>query len=85
MLAEKYATSDPEHIFMLRQLDKFMCGHNGFIAGGCLKNLFNHEKIKDIDVFFKSQDDFTAAWLSYGYTEDDLYIEKVTETISSSN
>ena len=26
MLAEKYATSDPEHIFMLRQLDKFMCG-----------------------------------------------------------
>ena len=53
MSAEKYLTSDPEHIFMLRQLDKFMSGHNGFIAGGCFKNLFNHEKIKDIDVFFK--------------------------------
>ena len=26
MIAEKYLTSDPEHIFMLRQLDKFMCG-----------------------------------------------------------
>ena len=29
MLAEKYLTSDPEHIFMLWQLDKFMSGHNG--------------------------------------------------------
>lgn len=51
MIAEKYFTSYPEHIFMLRQLDKFMSGHSGFIAGGCFKNLFNHEKIKDIDVF----------------------------------
>ena len=85
MIVEKYLTSDPEHIFMLRQLDKFMSGHNGFIAGGCFKNLFNHEKIKDIDVFFKTQDDFTAAWSSYRYTENDVCIEKITETISSSN
>ena len=70
MIAEKYLTSDTEHIFMLRQLDKFMSGHNGFIAGGCFKNLFNHEKIKDVDVFFKTQDDFTAACKSLSNSKD---------------
>lgn len=57
----KYIISDPEHIFILRQLDKFMIGHRGFIAGGCFKNLFNNEPIKDIDVFFRSENDFNNA------------------------
>lgn len=50
--------SDPEHIFALRQLDKFMVNHRGFIAGGCFKNLFNGERIKDVDVFFRDSADF---------------------------
>ena len=55
---EKWTKSDPEHIFSLRQLDKFMVNHRGFIAGGCFKNLFNGEHIKDIDVFFLDNADF---------------------------
>ena len=79
MIAEKYLTSDPEHIFMLRQLDKFMSGHNDFIAGGCFKNLFNHEKIKDIDVFFKNQDDFNATCMHLSNNEDFvLYMSLIT-------
>lgn len=50
--------SDPYHIFALRQLDKFMVNHHGFIAGGCFKNLFNGERIKDVDVFFRDNADF---------------------------
>lgn len=61
MTDEKYIISAPEHIFALRQLDKFMSEHNGFIAGGCFKNLFNSERIKDVDVFFRSSRDFTAS------------------------
>lgn len=53
--------SDPEHIFALRQLDKFMVNHRGFIAGGCFKNLFNGERIKDVDVFFRDRADFHGA------------------------
>lgn len=42
-------------------LDKFLIGHKGFIAGGCFKNIFNKEKIKDIDVFFENETDFLEA------------------------
>ena len=42
-------------------LDEFMTGHKGFICGGCFKNIFNHEKVKDLDIFFKSQTDFDEA------------------------
>lgn len=66
----KYITSDPDHIFALRQLDKFMIGHNGFIAGGCFKNIFNNEPIKDIDVFFKSAADFNNAVSYFNGDED---------------
>ena len=54
----EWMKSDPEHIFALRQLDKFMINHRGFIAGGCFKNLFNGERIKDVDVFFRDRADF---------------------------
>ena len=36
-----------DNYFELNVLDPFMAGHNGFICGGCFKNLFNHEKIKE--------------------------------------
>ena len=57
----EWMKSDPEHIFALRQLDKFMVNHRGFIAGGCFKNLFNGERIKDVDVFFRDRADFSCA------------------------
>lgn len=66
----KYIISDPDHIFALRQLDKFMIGHRGFIAGGCFKNIFNNEPIKDIDVFFKSIKDFNDTVVYFRNSED---------------
>lgn len=66
----KYITSDPDHIFALRQLDKFMVGHKGFIAGGCFKNIFNNEPIKDIDIFFNSSADFGNAVNYFNGDED---------------
>lgn len=38
-----------------------MEGHKGFIAGGCFKNILSGEKVKDIDIFFESEDDFQEA------------------------
>ena len=46
---------------MLNWLDQFMIGHKGFICGGCFKNIFNKEKVKDLDIFFKSKVDFEEA------------------------
>lgn len=50
-----------ENFWILNFLDEFMQGHKGFICGGCFKNIFNHEKVKDLDVFFKSEDDYEDA------------------------
>ncbi|AAY53238.1 gp53 [Listeria phage P35] len=50
-----------ENYTQLRFLDKFLEGHNGFIAGGCFKNIFQGQEVKDIDIFFRSLDDFIRA------------------------
>lgn len=38
-----------------------MAGHNGFIAGGCFKNILNGDKFKDVDIFFHNDKDFEDA------------------------
>lgn len=34
---------------------------NSIIAGGCFKNIFNHEKIKDLDIFFHDGESYAKA------------------------
>lgn len=46
---------------IVNKLNIYMIGHNGFVAGGCFKNLFNGEKVKDIDMFFRSKEDYLNA------------------------
>lgn len=60
----------------LNWLNEFMIGHKGFICGGCFKNIFNHEKVKDLDMFFKSRRDWEDAVIFFdtmtvGYKFDD--------------
>lgn len=67
---------DRENFHMLNFLDKFMMGHKGYIAGGCFKNIFNKEPIKDVDVFFENTTDFEEAKdyfdsMTEGYDGDD--------------
>ena len=50
-----------ENFWILNWLDEFMTGHKGFICGGCFKNIFNHEKVKDLDIFFNSKSDWEDA------------------------
>lgn len=69
-------TQDRYNFWMLNWLDEFMIGHHGFICGGCFKNIFNKEKVKDLDIFFKSQSDYDDAVqyfdsMTTGYEGDD--------------
>lgn len=71
-----------DNYWMLNWLDEFMVGHKGFICGGCFKNIFSKEKVKDLDIFFKSETDFEDAVnyfdsLTPGYSEDG--IDEVSE------
>lgn len=54
-------TQEKDNFWILNWLDEFMIGHKGFICGGCFKNIFTHEKVKDLDIFFKNQNDFDDA------------------------
>jgi hypothetical protein len=56
-----FTKEERDNYFMLHWLDQFMAGHKGFICGGCFKNIFNGEKVKDLDIFFQSRTDFLDA------------------------
>lgn len=59
---EVFITDEPVSNFIkLRQLDQYMIGHKGYIAGGIFKHIFSGEKFKDVDIFFKSRKDYEEA------------------------
>ena len=56
-----FVIDTPDNFWQIRWLDKYMEGHKWCIAGGCFKNILSGEKVKDIDIFFESEDDFQEA------------------------
>lgn len=79
-----------DNFWMLNWLDEFMVGHKGFICGGCFKNIFNREKVKDLDIFFKSRTDFYEAVAYFdsqtpGYEGDDKRAEAYTFCYENEN
>ena len=72
-----------ENFQALNWLDEFLIGHGGFICGGCFKNIFNKEKIKDIDMFFLTRSDWEGAIeyfdsMTVGYEGEDKQEELYT-------
>jgi hypothetical protein len=67
-------TKPLDNFYNLKKLDRFMVGHKGFIAGGCFKNVFNNEPMKDIDIFFESNADFLEAKKYYADKTDNYYL-----------
>jgi hypothetical protein len=65
LLKDTYVVRDINNLYILKVLDEHLQGHNGFAAGGCFKNLFNKERLKDIDVFFESERDFAEACIYF--------------------
>ena len=57
----------------LKWIDKYMIGHSGFIAGGCFKQIFTGEKVKDIDIFFTSEKEHAKAVKYFEKQEDDFH------------
>lgn len=60
-MTSKLINGDMRNFSPLFFLDQFLIGHQGFIAGGCFKNIFAKQKIKDVDVYFQSSSDFEEA------------------------
>lgn len=82
--------ADRDNFWILNWMDEFMIGHKGFICGGCFKNVFNKEKIKDIDLFFQNESDFYDAVgyfdsMTPGYDKYDKREEEYTFYYENSN
>ena len=59
----------------LHKLKKYLKDIDGYIAGGCFKNIFTEEKIRDIDIFFCDEGAFERAVKVY----DDRYTKRKYE------
>lgn len=80
-----YVNLDAMNYWNLLWLDDYLVGHKGFICGGCFKNILNKEKVKDLDIFFKTKTDWEDACRyfdeqtpGYGFDEDTLSYENAT-------
>lgn len=71
-----------DNYWMLNWLDQFMIGHKGFICGGCFKNVFNKEKVKDLDIFFQTRADYEEAVEYYDNKTAGYRIDDVDNTLS---
>lgn len=56
-------------------LEEYLYGHNGFIAGGCFKDIFTGNKLKDIDLFFKNEEDYKDARRFYMHVNWEIVYE----------
>ena len=70
-MENNYIIEDEDDHFSVHFLKKYMIGIDGIIAGGCFKNIFKKEKVKDIDIFFRNKNDFDKAL--------DVYKDKVNK------
>ena len=71
------------NFFILNWVERYLIGHKGFVCGGCFKNIFNKEKVKDLDIFFRTQKDwedavqyFDERSVGYGFEDEALTEDK---------
>lgn len=72
-MANNFIERDVRELNNVRFLDIYMMGHKGFIGGGCFKNIFQGQKIKDLDLFFETEKDFVDAKMYYETNEDYVF------------
>ena len=54
----------------LKKLYFYIKGTKGFIAGGCFKDIFLGNKVRDIDIFFENEEDYKNALKVYKSKKD---------------
>lgn len=81
----EFKTSSPKQIYKLRALDIYMANHAGYIAGGCFKNIFNGEPVKDIDIFFKTPENAEFARNFFKSSKEYIFSYENTNCISYRN
>lgn len=71
-----------DNFWNLKWLNTYMMGHKGFIAGGCFKNIFTDDKVKDIDIFFENEADYLEAKEYYDENDDFQFYYQNNKVVS---
>lgn len=78
-----YITRGTENLMVVKVLNIYLKGHKGFVAGGCFKNIFNKEKIKDIDIFFRDENDYEEAIEYFDLSQSEYYFYYQNEKVKA--
>lgn len=76
---------DVFNFIQLKQLDRYMIGHKGYVAGGVFKNIFNNEPYKDLDIFFECEADFKEAEKYFKGNSEYGFVYRNKNTVSFRN
>lgn len=60
-MIDTYVDKDVFNFRQLIFLNKYALYDNAIVAGGCFKNIFYSEKIKDVDLYFRNKTEYNAA------------------------
>lgn len=69
-----FTIEDSADFPQMNYVHKYLIGTNAYISGGCFKNIFKGEKLKDIDLFFRSEEDFQKGLKEFNSTDDYKFI-----------
>lgn len=58
---DRLTEASGDDFMMLHQLDKYLEGVHGFIAGGAFKYIFEGKKPKDVDIYFTGMKEYSQA------------------------
>lgn len=58
---DRLTEASGDDFMMLHQLDKYLEGVHGFIAGGVFKYIFEGKKPKDVDIYFTGMKEYSRA------------------------
>lgn len=77
-----YKEQTLQNYINLKKYTKFISKNKGFIAGGCFKNIFKNEKIRDLDIFFLTEKDYNQAQKQYKKNKEFKFVYENDNCIS---
>lgn len=70
-----FTENEPDNFRVLSQLNPVLAETKGFVAGGAFKNIFTGTPVKDVDVFFRTEEDWVDADETYKRLDRELVYE----------
>ena len=68
----KFIETEFDHKYYTEIFSYILDGTNGYVAGGAFKDIFQRKDVRDIDIFFETEDDFANAYNKFTKNKKDF-------------